>query len=65
MAATEYGARAAELHAQAKLEQDPEVAEMLETVASCFDQLADTPAIAVEFFEFPRGRLFPRDPFKK
>ena len=49
---------------QSKLEQDPEVAETLEAVAECFQQLADSPPLALEF-EFPRDGLFPRDPYKK
>jgi hypothetical protein len=46
------------------LERDPEVAETLEAVAECFQQLADSPPLAVEF-EFPRTGLFARDPYKK
>jgi len=62
MANDHYRARAAEVLAQSKVEQDPEVVAMLEAVAGCFQQLADTPALPVDF-EFPRGGLF--DPFKK
>jgi len=64
MAEKEYRARAAELHEQARLEQDPEVAETLEAVAECFQQLADSPPLALEF-EFPRQGLFHRYPYKK
>ena len=64
MAEKEYRARAAELRAQSNLERDPEVAETLEAVAECFQQLADSPPLAVEF-EFPRTGLFARDPYKK
>lgn len=64
MAEKEYRARAAELFAQAKLEQDPEVAETLEAVAECFQQLADSPPLAMEF-EFPRQGLLLPDPYKK
>jgi hypothetical protein len=49
MAADQYRARAAELLAQSKLEPDKDAATMLETVAICFQQLADTPAPPVEF----------------
>jgi hypothetical protein len=64
MAEKEYRARAAELFAQAKLEQDPEVAETLEVVAEGFQQLADSPPLAMEF-EFPRQGLLLTDPYKK
>lgn len=57
MAVDQYRARASELLAQSKIEQDPEVAAMLETVAACFQRLADTPALPVEF-EFPRKGMF-------
>ena len=43
MAQEQYRARAAQLHAQSKLEQDPERAALMENVAACFQQLADTP----------------------
>ena len=59
MAETEYRARAAELLARSRLEQDPQVAETLEAVAVCFQQLADCPPLAVEF-EFPHQGLFAR-----
>ena len=62
MAPDQYRARAAELRAQSKIEQDPEVAAMFEAVAACFQQLADTPTLPIEF-ELPRKQLFPRDPF--
>jgi len=50
--------RAAELRDLSQLEQDPEVAALLEGIADCFQQLANTfsPPIV---FEFPRKRLFP------
>ena len=50
----------ARLKSQSKVEQDPEVVAMLEAVAACFRQLADTPALLVDF-QFPREGLF--DPF--
>ena len=62
MAADHYRARAAELLAQSKLEPDGDAAAMLEAVASCFQQLADTPTPPIEF-ELPRKRLFPHYPF--
>ena len=62
MAEKDYRARAAELLAQSKLEPDPAVAETLEAVAECFQQLADSPALE---FEFLRQGLFLRDPYKK
>ena len=62
MAADQYRARAAELRAQSKLEPDEDAAAMLEAIANCFQQLADTPAPPVEF-EFPRKPMFPRYPF--
>jgi hypothetical protein len=46
MAADDYRARAAELLARSKVERDPEVAELFETVAGGFQQLADTPTPA-------------------
>jgi len=64
MAQQQYRARAAELLAQSKLEQDPEVAQTLRTVAACFQQLADASTLPLEF-DIPRGLLFPRDPFKQ
>jgi hypothetical protein len=62
MAQEQYRARAAQLHAQSKLEQDPERAALMENVAACFQQLADTPTLPIEF-EFPRERMFPHYPF--
>jgi len=64
MAAQQYRARAAELLAQSELEHDPEVAEILRTVAGCFRQLADAAPLPLEF-ELPRSGLFLREPFKK
>ena len=58
MAADKYRARAAELRAQSKLEPDEDAAAMLEAIATCFQQLADTPALPV-VFEFPRRPVFP------
>jgi hypothetical protein len=60
MAQDQYRARAAELFVQSKLEQDPQTAAMLETVAACFRQLADTPTLPIEF-ELPRHGVFPTD----
>ena len=62
MAAGQYRARAAELRAQSKLEPDEDAAAMLEAIATCFQQLADTPAPPV-VFEFPRKPMFPHYPF--
>jgi hypothetical protein len=62
MAADQYRARAAELRAQSKIEPDEEAAAMLEAIATCFQQLADTPAPPV-VFEFPRKPMFPNYPF--
>ena len=64
MAEKEYRARAAELLAQSKLERDPEIAQTLQVVAECFQQLANSPPLALEF-EFPRKGLLLRDPYKK
>ena len=64
MANKDYRARAAELLARAKLERDPEVAETLEVVAECFQQLADSPPLALEF-QFPREGLLLPNPYKK
>jgi hypothetical protein len=58
MAEDQYRARASELLAQSKIEQDPEVAAMLEAVAACFQQLADTPTLPLDF-EFPRKGMLP------
>jgi hypothetical protein len=60
MAEDQYRARATELLAQSKLEQDPEVAAMLEAVGVCFQQLADTPTLSIDF-ELPRKGMFFRD----
>jgi hypothetical protein len=57
MAADQYRARAAELLAQSRLEPDEDAAAMLEDIATCFQQLADTPAPPV-VFEFPRKPVF-------
>ena len=65
MANEQYRARATELLDQSKLEQDSEVAAMLETVAECFRALADVPTLPLEFFDFPRKNMFPHDPYKK
>ena len=46
-----------------KAEPDEDTAAMLEAVATCFQQLADTPAPPIDFFELPRKRLFPHYPF--
>jgi len=62
MAPDQYRARAVELLAQSRLEQDPEVAAMLEAVAECFQQLADTEAPPVQF-EVPRSLYTRRFPF--
>jgi len=62
MAPDQYRARAAELLAQARHEQDPEVAAVLEAVAASFQQLADTPAPPVQF-EVPRSLYTRRYPF--
>ena len=64
MANNQYRARADEILAQSKVEQDPEVVAMLETVVACFRQLADTPALPVDF-EFPREGLLANYPYKK
>jgi hypothetical protein len=64
MANDNYRARAAEVLAKSKVEQDPEVVAMLEEVAACFRQLADTPAPPVDF-QFPRAGLFARYPYSK
>ena len=63
MAVDQYRARAAELLARSKTEPDEDTAAMLEAVATCFQQLADTPALPVEF-EFPRKPVFPHYPFR-
>jgi hypothetical protein len=62
MTESQYRARAAELREQSEFHQDPVAADLLKTLAGCFQQLADTPTLPIEF-EFPRKRLFPRDPF--
>jgi len=43
---------------QLKLVQDPQVAGLLEEVANCFQQLANTSSPPI-VFEFPRKGLFP------
>ena len=53
-----YRARAAELREQSKLVQDPQVAALLEGIADCFQQLANTSSPPI-VFEFPRKGLFP------
>jgi hypothetical protein len=65
MEVDKYRARAAELHARSELEQDPQVAATLKTIAECFNALAGTPTLPIEFFDFPRKYMFPRDPYKK
>ena len=62
MAEDQYRARAAELRAQSELEQNPEAADLLKILAGCFQHLADTPTLPIEF-ELPRKLLFPPDPF--
>jgi hypothetical protein len=47
MAADHYRARAAELLAQSRLEPDEDAAAMLGDIATCFQQLADTPALPI------------------
>jgi hypothetical protein len=63
MAVNQYRARAADLLAQSKLEPDKDAAAMLEAIATCFQQLADTPALPV-VFEFPRKPVVPHYPFE-
>jgi hypothetical protein len=54
-----YSARAEELLARAKVEQDPEHAEMLECIAAGFQQLAaNTPTI--EFYLTVNGKFLLR-----
>ena len=56
MATDDYRNRAAELLAQSKLERDPELAELLKTIAEGFQQLADKPTLPIEFVNFaPNG----------
>ena len=56
-----YSARAEELLARAKVEQDPEVAEMLECIAAGFQQLADnTPTLPIEFQLTVKGKFLLR-----
>lgn len=64
MANEQYRARGAELLHKSKLQQDPEVAATLETIAECFKALADTPTLPIEF-ELPRKHMFPSDLYKK
>jgi hypothetical protein len=59
--AADYRARAAELLAQSRLEPDEDAAAMLEDIATCFQQLADTPALPI-VFEFPRKPVAPHYP---
>jgi hypothetical protein len=59
MAADDY-ARAAELLARSKVERDPEVAELLETVAGGFQQLADTPTLPIQLNFAPNGKVLLR-----
>ena len=61
MAVDQYRGRAAELLAQSKLEPDEVAAAMLEAIATCFQQLADTPALPI-VFEFPRKPVAPHYP---
>jgi hypothetical protein len=63
MAVDQYRARAAQLLARSKTEPDEDAAAMLEAVATCFQQLADTPALPVEF-EFPRKPTWPHYPLR-
>jgi hypothetical protein len=58
MAADDYRARAAELLARSKLERDPEVADLLETIARGFHQLADSPTLPLEFNFPPKNSSF-------
>jgi hypothetical protein len=58
MATDDYRARAAELLARSKLERDPEVADLLETIADGFQQLADTPPLPIEFNFPPKNSNF-------
>jgi hypothetical protein len=61
MATDDYRARAAELLVRSKLERDPEVAELLETIAGAFQQLSDTPALPIEMLNFaPQGKILLR-----
>ena len=60
MAEEQYRARASELLAQSQIEQDPDVAAMLEMIAACFQQLADTPTLPLDF-ELPRKGIFGPD----
>ena len=61
MAVDQYRGRAAELLAQSKLEPDKDAAAMLQAIATCFQQLADTPALPI-VFEFPRKPVAPHYP---
>ena len=47
MAADQYRARAAELLSQSKHEPDEDAAAMFGDIATCFQQLADTPALPI------------------
>jgi hypothetical protein len=56
-----YSARAEELLARAKVEQDPELAEMLECIAAGFQQLAaNTPTPSIEFYLTVNGKFLLR-----
>jgi hypothetical protein len=56
-----YSARAEELLARAKVEQDPEIAEMLECIAAGFRGLADnTPTLPIEFYLTVNGKFLLR-----
>lgn len=51
MGPNSYSARAAELLARAKVEHDPELAAMLESIAAGFQELANnTPTLPIEFY---------------
>jgi hypothetical protein len=60
MMADDYRARAAELLARSKVERDPEVAELLETIAESFQTLADTPTLPIELNFAPDGKFLLR-----
>jgi hypothetical protein len=56
-----YSARAEELLARAKVEQDPELAEMLECIAAGFQQLAaNIPTPPIEFHLTANGKFLLR-----
>jgi hypothetical protein len=61
MATDDYRARAAELLARSKLERDPEVADLLESVSGAFQQLADSPTLPIDRLNFaPQGKILLR-----